>query len=483
MKREAFLNLWIPVAIGVALLLYLIMRAALVPITHDEANTCLTFSVKPVWEILTYKDPIPNNHIVNTLLIKLFAAIFGMHAFIARLPNLLGFILYYSVIVIWLRKLSSNFIFILTGIVLFTCNPYLLDFFSLARGYALSIAFMITACYFGWKYLQTFNARDHLMAMIFSAIAVYTNFTMLNFFLAFTLLLLIADLQQFYKADHKRFYKLFSQTTIITGILALLSFYPIYRMVSTGQLVFWGTRGFYSDTLVTLVHSSAYGQAYFNLKPSSYVNIYIYFIFVIALFAVIRLRQLKYKFNQEAFPFFVILLIGTIVINILQFYMIRTPYLTARTALFYYPLSMVAVLFFLHYLLQNYKVGFRLFSSTFIFAGIFHLVNCLNLRYSFEWWFDQNNLEVISDLEDEHKLGNSVILDVNWLFFPSINFHVETDPLHKENIQMISFHTELDTNSTANYYYIFSGDYDQFKNNFDSIQTYDHGSRMLIRKK
>lgn len=481
MKRQQILNLWIPILIGVALLIYVILRAALIPITHDEANTCLTFSVKSFWDIITYSDPIPNNHILNTLLIKLFTGIFGMHAFIARLPNILGFILYYSILVIWLRKLSSNFIFVLTGIILFTCNPYLMDFFSLARGYALSIAFMITSCYFTWKYFQIKNARNHLFAMLFAAIAVYTNFTTLNFFLALILLLFIADLQQYFKEDRKLFYSRFAQMAIVTFILGILSFYPIYRMVSTGQFVFWGTKGFYSDTLITLIQASTYGESYFNLKANSYVNIYLYFIFLISVFAFIQIRKNKFKLINDPFSFFVLLLIASAATNILQYYIMRTPYLTTRTALFYYPLSMVAVLFFLKFLSENYKWGHRLFSGAFIFAGLIHMSGTVNLESSYEWWYDKNTFDVLSKLETENNPRSIITLDADWLFYPSLNFHIVTDDHDKISLQ--DFHTDIDSNSICTYYYIVESDYAQLKNKYDTVATYEYGTRILLKKK
>lgn len=481
MKRQQILNPGIPILIGVALLVYVILRAALIPITHDEANTCLTFSIKSVWDIITYTDPIPNNHILNTLLIKLFTGIFGMHAFIARLPNILGFILYYSILVIWLRKLSSNFIFVLTGIILFTCNPYLMDFFSLARGYALSISFMITSCFFSWKYFQSKNSRDHLFALLFAAIAVYTNFTTLNFFIALILLIFIADLRQYFKADRKLFYRRFAQITIITLILGFLSFYPIYRMVSTGQFVFWGTKGFYSDTLITLVQASTYGKNYFNLKANSFVNIYLYFIFLISVFAFIQIRQNKFKLNKDPFPFFVLLLIAAVATNILQYYIMRTPYLTTRTALFYYPLSMVAVLFFLKFLSENFKRGYRLFSGAFIFAGLIHMSGTVNLESSYEWWYDKNTFDVLSKLEAENNPDSIITLDAGWLFYPSLNFHIVTD--NHDKISLQDFHTNIDSNSISDYYYIVSSDYEELKKNYVIDTTYEYGTRILLKKK
>lgn len=463
------------------MLVYVILRAALIPVTHDEANTCLTFSVKPVWDIITYSDPIPNNHILNTLLIKLFTGIFGMHAFIARLPNILGFILYYSVLVIWLRKLSTHFLIMLTGLVLFTCNPYLMDFFSLARGYALSIAFMLTSCYFAWRYIHTAHRRAHLYALIFGAVAVYTNFTTLNFFIAFAVLIFIVDIRLNYKSDRKLFYRKFGEMALVILLLAGLSSYPIYRMIATDQFVFWGTKGFYSDTLLTLFQASDYGQDYFHFQINWYVSIYLYLIFIMLVFAFKEGRRNKYKISENGFLFFVLLLTGTVLVNVLQYYLFHTPYLTTRTALFYYPLSMITLLFFVKFLYENYKAGFGIFSGVFIICGIFHMVNTVNLNSAYEWWYDKNTFDVIAELEEKNPDAGVISLDADWLFYPSLHFHIETD--HHDKIDLRDFHTDIDSNSVSEYYYIVESDFNLLKNKYEIIKSYEFGTRLLLRKK
>jgi 4-amino-4-deoxy-L-arabinose transferase-like glycosyltransferase len=60
-----------------------------VPITHDEAWTVLRYLDESAWDIMMYPDSWPNNHILNTLLAKASAGIFGVHDWSVRLPNLL----------------------------------------------------------------------------------------------------------------------------------------------------------------------------------------------------------------------------------------------------------------------------------------------------------------------------------------------------------------------------------------------------------
>ena len=85
--------------IGAIIFFLILKKAIIIPITHDEVSTVNYFSKMSIWDIITYKDPIPNNHILNTLLIKLFATIGGYKTFIVRLPSILSFLLLYFFIV------------------------------------------------------------------------------------------------------------------------------------------------------------------------------------------------------------------------------------------------------------------------------------------------------------------------------------------------------------------------------------------------
>ena len=171
--------------VGLFLLFLIIKKAIFIPFTHDEVSTVSYFSKMGLWAIVSYQDPIPNNHILNTLLIKLFNGIFGESPFIARLPNVLSFVLYFLVILkIAKELLQDNFVRI-AAVALFTLNPYLVDFFSLARGYSLSVALETTSIWFFLLTINKFHYRNSILALTFGALAVYANFTLLNYFLHF----------------------------------------------------------------------------------------------------------------------------------------------------------------------------------------------------------------------------------------------------------------------------------------------------------
>jgi len=80
-------------AIGILFLLIL-YKVVHIPILKDEWETPVKYIDHSVWEIMMYTSNSPNNHILNTLLVKLFVFLFGSkEQLILRLPNLLSFIL------------------------------------------------------------------------------------------------------------------------------------------------------------------------------------------------------------------------------------------------------------------------------------------------------------------------------------------------------------------------------------------------------
>ncbi|MBK7441247.1 MAG: hypothetical protein IPI65_06875 [Bacteroidetes bacterium] len=101
-----------------------------------------------------------------------------MTPFTVRLTNLLAFVLYFFVSVELLKKIRNEFWFVLCGIFILVCNPYLLDFFALARGYGLSIGLMVLSIYKFYQYLTQKNIHHLTYTYISAALAVLANFTL-----------------------------------------------------------------------------------------------------------------------------------------------------------------------------------------------------------------------------------------------------------------------------------------------------------------
>ena len=487
-SREFIVRTAVPVLTGLLFLIYMIARAVIIPVTHDEATTCMHYVPLPVKDIILYTDPVPNNHILNTLAIKLFSGIFGMTPFIIRLPNIIGFCIYFITLTVWFRKLAKNDLLFLCGLIMMTCNPYLIDFFSLARGYALSISFMTLSLYYAWMFLQDDKKKHITLSFLWAAVAVYASFTIMNYYAALTgILFSLVLLRKSKKATGSNFIlqalKKMSGAIIITIVLAALCYVPVVRMRATDQFVYWGTKNFYDDTLTNVVNSAHYGATWYDISPHVLTNILVYVYTLLAGFAIFLLIFRRNHTQKDTFIFVFSIAIGTVAVNVAQFYLVKTPYLDSRTGLFYYPLLALPVYAML---IRLDKIKFRIapaLAVIFILLGSNHIIHSYNLRSCREWWFDENTKDILSFFENEHAKTNApVTLNTNWLFYPSFSFHITA---RKDDwITLTPFHKDTTPNATETWYYATGDDTTALQKNYTIVQKFGwNGARDLMKHK
>jgi len=121
-----------------AIWVYVLIRASNVAFTNDEA---ISYGV--IHGVPTFVDS-ANNQWLNTWLMRVSQYAFGQSELALRLPNVAAFGLYGAAAIALLfevRHLEAKVI----GFALLVINPFLLEFFGLARGYGLSSAFLIAA--------------------------------------------------------------------------------------------------------------------------------------------------------------------------------------------------------------------------------------------------------------------------------------------------------------------------------------------------
>ena len=137
--------------IAAALLSYAALRAAKLSFTFDEAATYISYLSSGLFNALDFTDA--NNHVLYTLLARLFSAIGGSSELVLRLPSLFGFALY----LLFSWALLSRFfggLAALAGFLIVNLNPFVLDFFSVGRGYGLALGFEMAALYFFLVFLD-----------------------------------------------------------------------------------------------------------------------------------------------------------------------------------------------------------------------------------------------------------------------------------------------------------------------------------------
>ena len=125
---------------GVFAMLWTVARASVQSVTIDEADTYLTFvaPAEPRQWIAS-----ANNHVLNTLLMRLLTQIFGASAFTLRMPALIGAALYITAAYFLVRLISPRRWLQWALFACLTLSPLVMDYLVAARGYSLAMAFLL----------------------------------------------------------------------------------------------------------------------------------------------------------------------------------------------------------------------------------------------------------------------------------------------------------------------------------------------------
>ena len=169
-----------------------VARAVRVALTYDEAAAYHRYidtafpSVFNTNLLSIFSFEVATNHFLNTLLTKSAYLVAGGSEFVLRLPNLLGYAMYIGFAALILFRYARPTV-ACAGCVLLNLNPYVLDFFTLSRGYGLSLGFLMGALFFLLEGAAPTPPRPlHAIprALLFGLLAVMANFALLNAYVA-----------------------------------------------------------------------------------------------------------------------------------------------------------------------------------------------------------------------------------------------------------------------------------------------------------
>jgi hypothetical protein len=123
-------------------MLWAIARACVQSMTIDEADTYLFWVARPDpshWEAAS------NNHVLNSLLMRLFTSVLGTCHLSVRAPALLGAVIYIAAALSLCTLVSPVLRVQWPLFVGMVFNPFIFDHLVAARGYALATAFLVAA--------------------------------------------------------------------------------------------------------------------------------------------------------------------------------------------------------------------------------------------------------------------------------------------------------------------------------------------------
>jgi len=399
--------------IGVIFFLYVLIRAVKVGATYDEIVTLQDFCPLSAFDIFFRARPIANNHVLNTLLIKLFFWLGNDSLFIARLPNLLAFISY----LYWSYKIAFKNLPRATGLgcfALLNCNPFLLDFFGLARGYGLALSFMMAALYFGLENIKQFSLSSLYKSLSIGALAVLSLFSMVYFWVALALSL---NLMTRFKEDTNPKIKSIRHTVLIGAVLGLSISIPVGRLIIHNSLTYGGERNIYYDTLLSLTQYTLYNPESRTLAFKALSILVIIFIAVTAT---------SYLVKEKSPPLRTLLLVIPALCTLLitaAHYLAGIRYPIDRAGLFFYPLLILPFCFCLKPYLNYVRIC--VLTVTILVFSI-NLISNANIYKCALWDFDSHTVQILDKINNlGRKEHRTLRLQHDPVFNRSISYYIQ----------------------------------------------------------
>ena len=429
-----------------------VCKSALAPITHDESTSIQIWAPENIVNIWSMNsvvgfNPEANNHILNSIFIGFSEEIFGFNEFSHRLPNVLSFLMYVFGIYFSLKIFSKSnrdvgFLFPLSFVF-----AGFFDFFSLARGYGLSFGFISLSLWASFSFLFDGKKLRHLMlSQAFSILAILSNFTLLNFYLAnFGILFLVVV---FGKSGVRK--ELVTLT--LSFVLAfLLLFKPISILRDSGAFYFGSEKNFVGSTVTSL-----FLELSSRHKNVLFLTLSLVFLFSLISYAIDLYRRIKtnsglnYQEGDYVFSLIAIVMLAFVV----QHNILGTPYLIRRATLFLWPL-----VFFLIFI-QVAKIEWLIFRKLLLVAlfsiSLVFFVKNYSFTKTLEWEYDINSPDVFNAINsycNKSRKVQNVSVGSSWVYVPSVNYYKV-----KNSDSCLEFSQRYEVLPNADFYFLSADD-------------------------
>jgi hypothetical protein len=391
-----------------------VYRAVTQSITIDEAYSYQNFVSKPFAGLFEPFDA--NNHVLNTILERLSVAVFGVSEWSLRLPSLIGAAIYLVATHRLCSVLFDGGIWSLITTALLTTNPFVLDYLSAARGYALSLAFLMLVVYALVHAMETKHSRSEFLAGVFAGFSVAANLTSIFPLTAVIIAFIVVNIQT------GRFrLKLFWDELIVPATMVSFAFLvvPVSR-AHQSDFYFGGKQ--LSDT----VHSAAdflFGGPIVvpwlrGLGP----GIRILHSAVLPLSALLLVVCLFHGIRSDALTrFFALSFVVVVTLVIVAHYFAGVPYPLLRTALYFVPLAVLASSC-ICFQLRRYR-PIRISAALFSIFCILSFIAQVNVLSFAEWRYDAGAKRIVNFIRFRNSSKKHLIVRASWQLEPSLNFY------------------------------------------------------------
>lgn len=367
--------------------------------------------------------------------------IFGDHIWAIRLPNILAGISYFICAALLSARFIKNSFLQVAGFVVLCGHVYLLDFFSLARGYGLMAAGVLWAIYSMLRYIEQLDQRWLLVSISALFFAILGNFTALLPWSAMAAAWLVWILTS-KKWDLLWRHGLYWLSSAV--LLFILLRFPITTLSKSGEFE-WGASNPWVMG-IDLLQNLLYGVRYFGEDTFLYALLLILFLVVMCLFGALGSR---YKEKRLPVLCMLLLLVMNVMVIILQEQITGTQAPVGRKSIYLIPFIFGLFTVALGMLRNAGTISFVGIIVTLAFIG--HLIFTLPMKSCREWYYDAYYTELLSEILPGGPDSDSIRLGTTWIFVPALSYYQKSIPLPLAGLQ---YQRPLVIDSTMNYYYV-----------------------------
>ncbi len=335
LAASVFTENWVEVVLTLLGLFYVTYRFIKLPLAPDEWGVLHSIRHHSFVDWFTNadsQDVNPLQHFLFSVVSRISFRMFpGNEIQRIRIPSLLAFGVFLGALWRMKRQFASRFIEVLTFAALLA-NAYVLDYFSVARGYGMGMAFAL------WSLASLLEIEDGkpgrgYMAVWSAVLAAMSNLSFLYFYGATLLAALFLSRHE--KLLH-RFW--LASSALFVGVI-----YPskILIMRQHNMAAFWwGGTHFVSDTILSLVKCSLYHGAPFYPWPSTRPEIALAWAAIgLALAAAIGLCWTRHKRGS------IVTFCGLAIVALIYVghYLLHVQFPVERAAMYFIPLFVLQI--------------------------------------------------------------------------------------------------------------------------------------------
>lgn len=359
------------------LIFYIFIKAKANTLTTDEAYTFLEY----VYTGDIFNIGIANNHLLNTFFMY-FSTKLGYSEIFLRLPNLFAGTVYF-VLSFFISKKTN---YPLLSVTILTAVPYLVDFFTLARGYGIACTFIFLGL-FNYYFLNDYKFK-FLISICFLILASLS----IHIYITYTLIFFCLNVINEYKLN---------KITVFTTSAFLIYF--SYKIIIWTFQISQSGKPLFGAQDVDLIYLSS---TFFGLINLYHTRLLLINIIIFSLVFIIPIFLFKYL-SKKMKNLFLINYLTLLSLYLLPFVFGKT-YPSQRILLPLLPAYLIISIVSLNNLKLNFIYNFRFLFSAIL---IFNLVQNSSINSTIDWGKGVNKEALVeyrhNDLECEYIITDT----------------------------------------------------------------------------